>query len=254
MQEAPIEERLSIPLGPLVGLAWRVVETQGTAATRAITRNADEQLRLEQLLEGCKPPLPGPCERLSYLLATPFRYPPLQYGSRFGSRWERGIFYGAKEQETALAETAVYLWLFQQGLETAGPIAEITDARTLFSVRLRSRMGCDLTSDAYARIQPKLTCADSWEYTQTLGRQLRARGAEFFWFPSARLRGGTNVAVISPEAFASTAPDTQQLWNLRLTRELCWFGRSDAGRDKTGYFEFSRDEFVAAGTLRHPCL
>ncbi|WP_018414534.1 RES family NAD+ phosphorylase [Teredinibacter turnerae] len=254
MQIAESVSQLPIALVPLVGLAWRVVETQGTAATRAITRNADEQLRLEQLLEGCKPPVPDACEKLSYLLATPFRYPPLRHGSRYGTRWERGIFYAAQEQETALAETAVYLWLFQQGVVELGPLAEITDARTVFSVRLRTGHGCDLAANHFQHIQAKLTEPGNWEYTQALGTRLRGMGADFFWFPSARLAGGTNVAVVNPESFASPTPDTQQLWNLRLTPELCWFGRADAGRDMSGYFEFSREVFAEAGALAHPCL
>ncbi|TVZ37573.1 RES domain-containing protein [Alteromonadaceae bacterium 2753L.S.0a.02] len=254
MQDASQTEQPQIQLGPLVGLAWRVVENQGTAATRSITRNADEQLRLEQLLEGSKPPLPDGCEKLSYLLTAPFRYPPLRHGSRYGTRMERGIFYGAKEQETALAETAVYLWLFQQGPQDPGPLAEMTDSRTLFSVRLRSNSGCDLTSLNFDGLQSRITCPGDWQFTQQLGGQLREAGAEFFWFPSARWSGGTNVAVLKPEAFASGSPDTQQLWNLRLTRELCWFGRADAGRDESGYFEFSRSDFDSAGVMQHPCL
>ena len=37
------------------------------------------------------------------LLSTPFRYPPLPYGSRFGRRHEHGIYYGSKRLDTNLA-------------------------------------------------------------------------------------------------------------------------------------------------------
>lgn len=254
MQDAPSPEQLHESLTPLVGLAWRVVETQETAATRAITHNAEEQFRLEQLLDDSKPPIPDECTRLSYLLMTPFRYPPLRYGSRFGCQWERGIFYGSKEQKTALAETAVYLWLFQAGPQELGPLAEITDARTLFSVRLRTQQGCDLCTTAFTDIRRLLTQPNSWNYSQQLGSHLREAGAEFFWFPSARIKGGTNAAIINPNAFAHPKPDAQELWNLRLTPELCWFGRVDAGRDESGYYEFCRAEFEDSGRLDHPCL
>ncbi|MCV6615090.1 MAG: RES family NAD+ phosphorylase [Cellvibrionaceae bacterium] len=40
-------------------------------------------------------------------MSTPFRYPPLAYGSRFGSTLERGIFYASQELATAFAESAV---------------------------------------------------------------------------------------------------------------------------------------------------
>ena len=245
----PSSKDLEHQLTPLVGLAWRVVETQETAATRVITRNAEEQSRLEQLLDNSKPSIPPECERLSYLLMTPFRYPPLEYGSRFGSQWERGIFYGAKEQETALAETAVYLWLFQQGPEDMGPLAEINDSRTVFSVRLRTRKGCDLCAPTFAKLKPALTQEDSWNFSQKIGSSLREAGAEFFWYPSARAENGANAAVLSPKAFASRQPSAQELWLVRLTRELCWFGRADGY-----YYEFERSQFLHNGKLQHPCL
>jgi len=245
----PTANTLASYLSPLVGLAWRVVETQETAATRMISRNAEEQNRLEQLLDATKPPVPAECSPLSYLLMTPFRYPPLQYGSRYGSQWERGIFYAAKEQETALAETAVYLWLFQKGPKITGPLADITDCRTLFSVRLCSQKGCDLGSELFANLRPTLTATQDWSFSQQLGSNLREAGAECFWFPSARSATGTNLAVLNPNAFANTHPDTEQLWNLRLTEDLCWFGRAD-GR----YFEFSKDTFEREGVMGHPCL
>ncbi|WP_075185899.1 RES family NAD+ phosphorylase [Teredinibacter haidensis] len=247
--QIPSTDELQKQLAPLVGLAWRVVETQETAATRAISRNAEEQLRLEQLLDTSKPPVPSECERLSYLLMTPFRYPPLQYGSRYGGQWERGIFYAAKEKQTALAETAVYLWLFQKGPTITGPLAEISDSRTLFSVRLRTQKGCDLCSSNFAELHPSITNPKDWQHSQQLGTNLRQAGAEFFWYPSSRRPEGTNVAVLKPECFATTKPDKEELWNLRLTEELCWFGR--AGGD---YYEFSHTAFKRAGVLQHPCL
>ena len=249
MPNIPSVETLEQQLTPLVGLCWRVVETQETAATRAITKNAEEQLRLEQLLDSSKPPLPEGCESLSYLLATPFRYPPLQYGSRYGSEWEQGIFYAANHKKTALIEAAVYLWLFQQGPETIGELAEIKDSRTLFSIRLKSQKGCNLCTGVFSDIREVLTYSDSWRFTQELGSHLRQAGADFFWYPSARDVDGINTAVLSPKAFVGKKPDTQELWHLHLTKELCWFGRGD-GR----YFEFSREEFEQQGLMKHPCL
>lgn len=255
MLEAPLSiNQLESHIAPQVGLVWRVVETQETAATRAITKNAEAQSRLEELLDSCKPPVPEACQQLSYLLMTPFRYPPLKYGSRYGTTVERGIFYAAKEQQTALAETAVYLWLFQSGPVETGPLSEFTDSRTLFSVRLRTRRGCDLSSPAFAGIRTQLTRPDDWGYTQQLGAQLRGAGVEFFWFPSARLGSGTNAAVLDPKAFASTRPDSQELWNLRLSSELCWFGKANADRDDNAYFEFNREQFEIRGLMKHHCL
>ncbi|WP_188151022.1 RES family NAD+ phosphorylase [Teredinibacter waterburyi] len=236
-------------LVPQVGLAWRLVETQETAATRAITRSATEQSRLEELLDASKPRLPDDCRGLSYLFMTPFRYPPLQFGSRFGQCFERGIFYASQEPATAFAETAVYLWLFQSALAKPGPLATINDSRTLFSVKLRTDRGCDLRSDYFQHQYPELDSPSDWSQSQKLGSNLRAAGAEFFWFNSARTSKGTNAAVISPKAFAKREPDSQELWLLRITEEVCWFGHAD-GR----HHEFYHSEFSKAGYLQHPGL
>ena len=64
------------------GKAWRVVEAQHEASTMKLVDGPEEQRLLEQLLEAAKPPLPAAAHGLHYLLATPFRYPPLPGGSR----------------------------------------------------------------------------------------------------------------------------------------------------------------------------
>lgn len=234
----------------VIGSCWRVVETQETAATMAITRSAAEQSRLEELLDTSKPKIPQDCIGLSYLLMTPFRYPPLRYGSRFGSTWERGIFYGSCELKTALAETAVYFWLFQQGPTQLGPLAQIRDQRTAFSVKLMSQKALDLHSDEFTDMQVKIKRPDSWDYTQELGKQLRELGAEFIVYPSARLADGKNIAVFSPSAFAEKEPAKQQLWHVRFTTDSCVFVRAGVSDS----FEFLRDEFCVAGKIPHPSL
>src|SRR5450631_122879 len=78
--------------------AWRAVEDQSVNATHKLVDSDAEQTLLEALIDGAKPPWPA-SERmrgLHYLLSTPFRYPPLRHGSRFGTRAERGIFYGSE--------------------------------------------------------------------------------------------------------------------------------------------------------------
>ena len=69
---------------------WRAVEGQHVISTRKLVDTDDEQRVLEELLEGSKPPLRPDESELHYLLFTPFRYPPLRWGSRFGTRAERG--------------------------------------------------------------------------------------------------------------------------------------------------------------------
>src|SRR3954463_15070833 len=92
---------------PLDVSPWRVVEAQHQLSTRKLVDSAEEQMLLEDLIERSKPPATAGT-RLHYLLATPFRYPPLRHGSRFGSRFVRGIWYGSETRRTAFAEVAYY--------------------------------------------------------------------------------------------------------------------------------------------------
>jgi hypothetical protein len=226
-----------------------VVETQEKAATRDITDNASEQSRLEELLDEAKPPVPSDCKKLSYLLMTPFRYPPLRHGSRFGTPWERGIFYGASELETAFAESAVYFWLFQKGPKTLGPLEVIRDHRTSLFVRLSSRRTMKLDAPQFSEYHGRLANPASWEFTQQLGKQLRELEVEFIAYPSARWQQGNNVAVFSPSCFASLKPETMELWNVILTMTHCWFGTPD-GRN----YEFNKKHFEVDERIPHPSL
>jgi len=232
-----------------VALCWRIVETQEKAATREITDTAEEQSRLELLLDEVKPPVPEDCQGLSYLLMTPFRYPPLRYGSRFGSPWERGIFYGSTALKTACAESAVYFWLFQSGPINMGALETIRDHRTALSVRLASERVLRLETIDFGEQGGELNNPASWGFTQALGKASRALDAEFMTYPSARLNHDLNVAVLSPKSFACSEPDEQQLWYVRLSKEVCWFGRPDGES-----VEFYRKDFEVDGQIPHPSL
>ncbi len=93
---------------------WRVVEGQRIISTRSLVDSDAEHDLLEELIDASKPALPPEpaFAGLHYLLYTPFRYPPLRHGSRFGRRHERALWYGAEELDTALAEVAYYRLLF----------------------------------------------------------------------------------------------------------------------------------------------
>src|SRR3954452_2053811 len=109
---------------------WRVVEAQHQLSTRKLVASAEAQELLEELLERVKPP-DDTHGRLHYLLFTPFRYPPLRHGSRFGSRHERGIWYGAEDRRTAFAEVAYYRLLFLEG--SRAELGEVTTALSAFT-------------------------------------------------------------------------------------------------------------------------
>ena len=73
-------------IAPLRGKLVRLVESQEQVATLQLVDTLEEQALLEELIETSKPHLPPSSETLHYLLKTPFRYPPLRWGSRFGRR------------------------------------------------------------------------------------------------------------------------------------------------------------------------
>jgi hypothetical protein len=227
---------------------WRVVETQEIAATRAITKNAAEQSRLEELLELSKPPVPSDCVNLDYLLFTPFRYPPLDYGSRFGDTFERGIFYGSVELETAFAETATYLWLFLDGLQKLGPLERIRDQRTAFNFAVSSSNSLDLRKQTAEKELKQYCNPSNWLASQKLGKELRARDIEILRYPSTRKSDGENLAIFSPAAFAENKPVEKTNWQLTIDQDSCWFGSHDLT------FEFIKEDFLLNGRIPHPAL
>lgn len=247
-REAPPPRRLA--LGPLDQRLWRVVENQEQAATRALTTSADEQARLEALLEDQKPPwLPG-SEPLHWLLKTPFRYPPLRHGSRFGGPGEPGILYGSERAETAMTEAATYLWLFRAGPTSTGPLGVLKGTRTLLRFACHTDRGADLCGPAWRAQQPRIRDPGSWTFTQPLGATLREAGAEAIRYPSARDPDGVNGAVLAPAAVTGSHAPQQAHWQFRLDDERCWWGR---GREER--FELSKTDLENdTGTIPHPAL
>ncbi|MDI7027707.1 RES family NAD+ phosphorylase, partial [Pseudomonas aeruginosa] len=87
---------------------------------------------LEELLESSKPPVPADAEPLHYLLKTPFRYPPLRWGSRFGRRHEPSLFYAALKLETAMAESAYYRCVLWSGMAVPPPSGGVLSGHASF--------------------------------------------------------------------------------------------------------------------------
>ncbi len=127
----------------LRGTVLRLVESQEQVATHSLVRTLAEQALLEDLIEASKPQRPGPAIRLHYLLATPFRYPPLPWGSRFGRCFEPSLFYAARTADTVLAESAYYRFVFWSGMAVP-PSAPLDTRHTLFSVAVGTRRGLQL--------------------------------------------------------------------------------------------------------------
>lgn len=212
----------------------------------------EEQELLEDLIDRVKPPVvPSASARLHYLLYTPFRYPPLRHGSRFGTRHEPGIWYGSETLPTAFAEVAYYRMLFLEG--TIADLGAVTTQLTAFRVNARGSGGVDLASPPFASHRRTIASPVSYTATQALGRAMRDAGVQLFRYPSARdPDGGTNVALFTHEVFGKSKPRDLQTWHCTATRDVVEMAKRDYfGRD--GY-AFERKVFLVAGQLPSPAL
>ncbi|HEY4134296.1 MAG TPA: RES family NAD+ phosphorylase [Alphaproteobacteria bacterium] len=196
---------------------WRVVETQYKAATMRLTDSLEEQRILEQLLEDSKPPLPPECQGLSFLLATPFRYAPYPFGSRFRRAVQpEGVFYGAEQIETAISEAVFYALLFY--LESpdmtlpTGPIA-----KTAFSVRCASDRSIDLTVPKLDRDKALWTHPTDYSPCQALADAAREIDVQVIRYRSVRdEHGRASVALMSPAAFTDRQVRGLQTWHFLI--------------------------------------
>lgn len=227
---------------------WRVVESQHQVSTRKLVDSADEQALLEQLIDGAKPP-DRTGGRLHYLLFTPFRYPPLAHGSRFGRRHERGIWYGSLDRRTAFAELAYYRLLFLDG--THASLGTVTTPLTAFRATLRTTHGIALDAPPFDAFRDAIASPFSYDETQSLGDAMRAAEVDAFTYPSARdNEGGVNVGAFVPSVFGRAKPTSLESWHCAASRERVDVTRGDYFRRET--FSFARDQFLVSGTLPAP--
>jgi hypothetical protein len=235
---------------PIRGTLRRLVESQEQVATSRLVGSLDRQAVLEAMLESSKPPLRPGTERLHYLLATPFRYPPLRYGSRFGTRAEPSLLYGALSVPTVLAEAAYYRFVFWHGMQVPPPAPLVTQ-HTLFTARYRTPRGVRLQAPPWDAERERLTDPARYTETQALGAAMRAAGVDAFEYPSARDSGrGVNVALFGPAALASTKPAALESWLAETSAERVRF----LARSGPGVHEFPLATFLVDGRLPQPAL
>lgn len=226
----------------------RVVESQEQVATTQLVDTLAEQALLEALVERAKPPPRSGSAGLHYLLLTPFRYPPLPHGSRFGRRHEPSIFYASQSAVTALAETAWYRLLFWFGMETPPP-RPIRSQHTLFGANYLADKGLQLQHLPFKTHQALLIDPADYSSTQALGTAMRAANILAFEFHSARdPDSGINIGLFEPAALASTSPSYQQEW-LCETDES---GSAFLNPSKRILHAFPIDCFWVGGTLPYP--
>jgi hypothetical protein len=195
LTDLPILELSSLSL-PLL----RIVESQEDVAELALADSAEDAYLLQEMIEASKPGLLP--DHVDYLLATPFRYPPLRYGSRFGSVHERGMFYGSFQLDTCLCECAYYRFkfLFDMASQLPNPLKT---SHTVFRVDLKTTFALDTRAAVFD--QALIRSKNSYEYTHEVGTRAREMGAHAIIYKSARC-DGDNAAVIELEAIDSTPP------------------------------------------------
>jgi hypothetical protein len=229
--------------------AWRVVEAQHQVSTRKLVDTAAEQILLEELIDRVKPPEPTGGS-LHYLLFTPFRYPPLRHGSRFGDRHQPSLWYGSETRETALAEVAYYRLVFLEG--TSARIEPLANTLTAFRARASSARGADLTVSPFDDFRATIASPLRYDETQALGDAMRAAGVGLFRYPSARARDGINVGAFSPTVFGRAKPRGFETWHCVATRGRVELSRRDYfARDSIA---FPREQFLVDGSLPTPAL
>ena len=203
-----------------------MVEAQHVASTMKIVDDADEQLLLESLLENSKPPAVAATAGMDYLLASPFRYPPRQGGSRFRDANAPGVFYGAQHVRTACAELGFWRWKFlcdAVGLSRIEPVAH-----TAFSVDI-SAQAVDLRDPPFDGEAAVWTHPALYGPCQEFASIARCAELGCIVYQSVRdPRKAWCVAVLTPEAFARHKPNAEkQTWWLAVAKDKVVWRRNE---------------------------
>lgn len=235
--------------GYIEGELLRVVESQEQIATSELVDSLDKQALLEEMLEENKPTLPAVTRELHYLLAAPFRYPPLINGSRFGSRYNPGIFYGSVSLATALAETAYYRFLFWSGMSSPPKAHKFKTQHTIFGVTYRTAGGILLQNEPFAsECGIQLQNPQDYSFSQNLGNAMREGDIEAFEFVSARdLEQGINVALFTPRALSCRQPQSKRESLCETSPDTVSFS-ARPGK----LFQFHLEQFLIEGALPQP--
>lgn len=231
-----------------MGTLKRIVENQEQKVTLGLTDNLAEHDVLESLLESSKPSPEGHAglARFDYLLRTPWRYPPLKWGSRFGRRFEPSLFYGSLGLRALFAEAAYYRLVFLEGMET--PFRDrVISQFTVFEASFRSDRGFDLSAAPFHRHEAVLRHKSEYRPCQALGSVLREKGVEAILYLSARAPGDAlNVALFTPAALRSRKHRNPRHGLAETRRDGVSF------RFGSDVIEHPREAFLVAGELPSP--
>lgn len=203
---------------------WRIVEAQHISSSRDLVDTLEEHDFLEALLEESKPPI---LKDKDYLIFTPFRYPPLKYGSRFGQPYEPSLWYGSLELHTAFCEVAYYRLQFFKDTDAVLDYIEIP--MTAFQSSLATECGIDLTQLPFKTHTSQISHQHSYEFSQPLGSAMRAAQIEAVIYYSARSqKPEKNIAVYTPAVFQKKKEQyihQQQNWTCMANQHCIEFTR-----------------------------
>lgn len=224
--------------------AFRCVESQERSATlQLVGNNIEAHDILEGIIEASKPTLPNNCAGLHYLFTTPFRYPPLRWGSRFGSRLEPSLMYAGLDLDVTLGECAFYRFVFLSHMETPPPNPVIT-YHTSFWFRVKGDLFLKLDSAPMNQFADLWTHKSDFSECQSLGSSARALSYEGIVYESARLSTKRNLALYTPSVITSEDPNEMKFWTCHTSEKQCSFLGDNNRR-----FSFSRDNFLVCGEL-----
>lgn len=227
----------------------RLVESQQHIATLSYVDTLEEQALLEELLDEAKPPYPESVQDYHYLLKTPFRYPPLKWGSRFGKTYEPSLFYAGLNLNTVLAESAYYRFVFWHSMTDKPSLNFIRTQHTLFSVPYYTDNGIKLQHQPFSRHEALLTDQQNYSNTQILGTQMRESGVEGFEYLSARDRfDGICIGLFTPSVFSQQQPKQSSQWLCELSTDNVVFKEVGSSKLK----EYAIEDFLLDGNLPFP--
>ncbi|MBN9286891.1 MAG: hypothetical protein BGO43_04950 [Gammaproteobacteria bacterium 39-13] len=236
--------------------AWRIVEDQSKSTTRKFVDTAKEHDLLEQLIEQSKPKIKYCGDEkyfkdLHYLLSTPFRYPPLKWGSRFGTRYERGIFYCSLNINTAMSEKAFYLMTFLHASE--GNLGGKTTPYTAFKIHIESMKFVNFLVRPFSDFEEEISSKISYQFSQMLGREMREDDVQCFQYRSARCHEkGINVGIYTPEVLTKNEnlEESFQHLNCYITKDVIEF--SPKPNYKASTYVFPLEMFLVEGKIPLP--
>lgn len=212
---------------------WRVVEDQFHLSSRDLVDSHSEHEILESMIEASKPTTDA---QSHYLIFTPFRYPPLKYGSRFAGRYEPSLWYGSLKLKTAFTEVAYYRFKFFR--DTTADLGYVHMNMTAFTAVLSSEKSVDLTELPFDQHRSLISDKQNYAASQSLGADMRTDHVEAFTYYSARtLDPEKNIAAFIPSVFQKL--HHHQNWVCTTNHASVEFRRQDLHNNE--YFGFESE-------------